>query len=347
MKVLFRLDVGQKYGWGHFFRCKSISQILKNKYGCEVIFLMHFEEGVNYHEINENIVFVKNSSSIKNELNSIIDIVEREEIRILVLDIRTNLSGHDVLEIKKKNIIVASIDDPSERRMFVDYSFYSPLIQLKEVDWNNALGKQFIGWEWMPIRNDFDNLLFQKVEKKKNSFQNLFISMGGSDSLGLIFRVIKALDKKINMKINLIIGISFKQIKSLEKIVEENPNDIKIYVNPEEITKLIANADLAICSFGMTAYELAYCSVKTLYVCISEDHSFSAKTFELSGFGKNLGIHDKLSDEVLKIKINDFIREFQENRNKNSYSCDFKKIDGLAASRISKIVFNGAKDKKC
>ena len=343
MKVLFRLDVGQKYGWGHFFRCKSISQILKNKYGCEVIFLMHFEEGVNYHEINENIVFVKNSSSIKNELNSIIDIVEREEIRILVLDIRTNLSGHDVLEIKKKNIIVASIDDPSERRMFVDYSFYSPLIQLKEVDWNNALGKQFIGWEWMPIRNDFDNLLFQKVEKKKNSFQNLFISMGGSDSLGIIFRVIKALDKKINMNINLIIGTSFKQIKSLEKIIEENPNDIRIYVNPEGITKLIANADLAICSFGMTAYELAYCSVKTLYICISEDHSYSAKTFELAGFGKNLGIYNKFSDVELSLRINQFIDDYSKKKEANFNISNTNKIDGLASSRISKIIINAAK----
>lgn len=345
MKVLFRLDVGKKYGWGHFYRCKSISQILKNEYNCEVIFIMHFEKGVNYQEIKENIVLIKNSKGINNELNSIIDIIESENIKVLILDIRTNLSGQDILEIKKKNIIIVSIDDPSERRMFVDYSFYSPLIQLTKVNWNNSLGKQFIGWDWMPIRNDFNKLLSQKGKKQRNSSRNIFISMGASDPLGLIFRVIKALDKKINMTINLIIGISFKQTKSLEKVINENPNDIKIHVNPEEITELIANADLAICSFGMTAYELAYCSVKTLYVCISEDHSYSAKSFELAGFGENLGLHNKLSDTELSLRINKFIEDYSKNKGSNFNISNTNKIDGLASSRISKIIINAAKIK--
>ena len=37
--------------------------------------------------------------------------------------------------------------------------------------------------------------------------------MGGSDSIGLIFRIVNALDKKINMKINLIIGDIFQENK--------------------------------------------------------------------------------------------------------------------------------------
>ena len=49
--------------------------------------------------------------------------------------------------------------------MFVDYSFYS-LIQLSKVNWNNSLGKQFIGWDWMPIRNDFKKKT-EKIKTKK------------------------------------------------------------------------------------------------------------------------------------------------------------------------------------
>ena len=51
----------------------------------------------------------------------------------------------------------------------------------------------------------------------------------------------------------------------------------------------------------MTAYELAYCAVKTLYICISDDHSNSADTFEDAGFGENLGVHDKFQAIIFLI----------------------------------------------
>lgn len=345
MKVLFRVDAGYKYGWGHFFRCKSISDELKKNYKCEIFFLMHFEDGVEYKKIRENILFIKNSKSKTTEMRSIMRIIKSKGINVLILDIRTNLSGQDILEIRNKNIVTAAIDDPSERRMFVDYSFYSPLSQLSRVNWEKSLGKHYIGWDWMPIRNDFKNYLIEKLQNKKNFTKKLLISMGASDPNGLVFKVINALDKKVDLQINLIIGISFKKIKDLKEIIRKNPNDIKLHINPEEITKLISYADIAICSFGMTAYELAYCSVSTLYLCISEDHNESAKTFEKSGFGENLGNYKELSEDKLYLKINQFVNYFLKNKDKFTNFSSEKKIDGLAASRISEIIINGFKEK--
>lgn len=345
MKVLFRLDVGHKYGWGHFFRCKSISDELKKNYNCEIFFLMHFEDGIDYKRIRENILFIKNSKSKFTEMQSIMRIIKSKEINVLILDIRTNLSGQDILEIRNKNIVTAAIDDPSERRMFVDYSFYSPLIQLSRVNWDKSLGRHYIGWDWMPIRNDFKNHLIEKLENKKKFTKNLLISMGASDPNGLVFKVINALNEKVDLQINLIIGISFKNIKALKEIIRKNPNDIKLHINPEEITRLLSYADLAICSFGMTAYELAYCSVRTLYICISEDHNESAKTFEKSGFGENLGNYKELSENKLNFKINQFVNNFLKNKKKFAKFSSDKKIDGLAARRISEILINAYREK--
>ena len=106
----------------------------------------------------------------------------------------------------------------------------------------------------------------------------------------------------------------------------------------------LSYADLAICSFGMTAYELAYCSVRTLYICISEDHNESAKTFEKSGFGENLGNYKELSENKLKFKINQFVNNFLKNKKFVKFSSD-NKIDGLAAKRISEILINAYREK--
>ena len=68
-------------------------------------------------------------------------------------------------------------------------------------------------------------------------------------------------------------------------------------------------SNLAIISFGMTAYELVSLNIPALYICISEDHFKSSEIFEKTGVGVTLGKFSKKNNYSLKNKIRDFLKD--------------------------------------
>ena len=57
-----------------------------------------------------------------------------------------------------------------------------------------------------------------------------------------------------------------------------------------------ANADVALCAFGVTAYELAASGIPAIYLGLNDDHVASASAFADAGMGISLGLAGKVSD---------------------------------------------------
>jgi spore coat polysaccharide biosynthesis protein SpsF len=66
---------------------------------------------------------------------------------------------------------------------------------------------------------------------------------------------------------------------------------------------LMAKADLALASFGMTAYELAAVGVPMLLLCLSEDHRVSATSLAEAGAAEIAGIAKDVTDAALDAAI--------------------------------------------
>jgi spore coat polysaccharide biosynthesis protein SpsF len=101
----------------------------------------------------------------------------------------------------------------------------------------------------------------------------------------------------------------------------------------DDLSVEYANADVAVCAFGVTAYELAACGIPALYVNLTEDHALSASAFADEGMGLNLGLADKVSDA-------DIARFLQWLLNKPAARREMRKqgmalLDGQGASRIA------------
>jgi spore coat polysaccharide biosynthesis protein SpsF len=70
---------------------------------------------------------------------------------------------------------------------------------------------------------------------------------------------------------------------------------VRCVESPADFTDLIRNADIAVVSFGVTAYELAACRVPALYLCLTEDHARSASVFEKVGVARVVGTYPGIS----------------------------------------------------
>jgi len=107
--------------------------------------------------------------------------------------------------------------------------------------------------------------------------------------------------------------------------------------------RVMNEADFAITSFGMTAYELACMGTPSIYLCLTEDHAESAEAFVKSGIGRSLGCYTNVDMESISIQIKQFIANKQERKRMATVAS--KTIDGLGATRIGKKIIHSAVDR--
>src|SRR5207253_1521392 len=80
-------------------------------------------------------------------------------------------------------------------------------------------------------------------------------------------------------------------------------------VGAEDLSGEYTLADLALCAFGVTAYELAAHGVPALYLCLTDDHARSASAFERAGMGICLGLHDCVEDDEIADAVCDLLAD--------------------------------------
>lgn len=343
-RILIRVDASQEIGFGHLSRCLAVAHSFKYDLGYEVFF------GIKEDKFARN--FLKNSGYVIKYLNSengtyceksfLINTLTSNKIDILFLDVNFEFPEQVIYAIKKKGILIADLDDSSSIRILSDLVFLPPLSQVFELKWENFKGKKFIGWDWMPIRNEFFNLK-KKLQKKsylnfKNKTITILITMGGSDPNGFTINALQILNDYINsenidIELNVIIGDAFAHTKRLDNL--KNKLDIKFSIKNQvkNIEDFMAKSDLAFISYGTTAYELAVLEIKSFYFCLTKDHALSAKSFEKNNFGKSFGFQDEINNSLCLEIVKEYINFLNENNIKNNPKSN---IYGLGAKNIAK-----------
>lgn len=312
-KVLIRCDGSSEIGLGHVVRCVALADELTQRHGCCVSFAVWDGPlGVDRIQKSDYIVYTPRQDQIEtqNEGSWLKDLVSQTQARSLVLDMRTNLSFQAIKELKNSGILITTIDDPSGRRLFCDLAFYPPVPQVHQMNWTGFQGDYFSGWEWVILRTQFSNR--KDHWNKKNdkvhpgSPLNVLVSMGGSDPAGFTLMAIQALDTIIvNLNIIIVLGVGFRYELELRNLLRNSIHSYEVHLNVIDMASLMARADLAIASFGVTAYELAAMSVPSLLLCLSKDHAVSATAFEQAGVAKSLGVYSEveISDITDKLEI--------------------------------------------
>ncbi|HEX4273101.1 MAG TPA: hypothetical protein VHZ32_17040, partial [Rhizomicrobium sp.] len=94
-----------------------------------------------------------------------------------------------------------------------------------------------------------------------------------------------------------------------------------------------ANADVALCAFGVTAYELAASGIPALYLGLNDDHAASASAFAEAGMGISLGVAGKVSDAEILRNVQWLLSKPNARREMRNTALSL--MDGQGASRIA------------
>ena len=161
--------------------------------------------------------------------------------------------------------------------------------------------------------------------------------MGGSDPQGMTLKAVKALELlEKNIEVVVILGAGFQQKKELDNLLSHCIHQYDVRENVKNMAEIMSQSDLAVASFGVTAYELAAMGVPAIYLCFTEDHAESASAFVEEDMAISLGVFTHVNTEMIVKGISNILN----NKSLLSKVADTerKHIDGQGVARISRLM---------
>lgn len=304
--ILFRCDGSVEIGLGHVVRCLALADELREIHSCRAAVAMR-NGPLGYEMVQKKGYTVFDSPENGAPFDYAFwlkDVVDKVKPHALVLDVRDDLPVELVRSFRDLGVLIVTIDDPSQRRLAADLAFYPPVPQVRKMDWTGFTGKLYSGWEWVILRPEFGRRRQSAIRNRQSAIPRILVTMGGSDPAGLTLKAVEALDL-LNEDFESVValGPGFCHHEALQDLLARTRRRFDVRQNVSDMPDLMAQADLAVASFGVTAYELAAMGVPAIYSCLTEDHAESASVFQKEGIGISLGIYTEKSDGILAAQV--------------------------------------------
>lgn len=149
LRVIIRSDGDAEIGIGHIKRCLALADQLRDVHGCGVTFAV--ARGAEGLELVKSAQYPIARRTGKSEDTWLNELVEQIKPDAFVLDVRSELSPETVRRWKDKGVVIATLDDLSDRRLAADLAFYPPIPQVRKLDWLGFTGQLYVGWEWVAL----------------------------------------------------------------------------------------------------------------------------------------------------------------------------------------------------
>jgi spore coat polysaccharide biosynthesis predicted glycosyltransferase SpsG len=163
---------------------------------------------------------------------------------------------------------------------------------------------------FIPLKPEFQELNRQP-RTWRAQVQSILITLGGADTYGfspLVVRALASIPEGISLKV--ILGPAFrheaemtaalKDLAGRPGVVERNVADMGPYM---------AEADLAICSGGLTLFEMACVGTPAIVVCGEPFEVGTASRLAALGFGVNLGFGGDCTEAAIRRAVMDLIND--------------------------------------
>ena len=314
MKVVFRVDASLKMGTGHVMRCSTLANELKQQ-NHEIVFICRELTGNLILLINYPVLVLQKNDNFQSDglyLNWLGTTQEQDaEQTIKAIPKNTDLLivdsyaldeiWHKQLRPYTKKIMV--IDDLADRQFDCDVLLNQNLGTQIE-DYKDKVPNDcelLLSCDYALLRPEFSNLREKALIKRQNTkeIKNILISMGGSDITNKTYEILQ--DISDNLNIVVVLGGSSPHNKMIISYAKDKEN-IKVFIDADNISGLMFDADLAIGAGGSTSWERCCLGLPTLLYVLAENQRKIAESLEELDAVK---IVDNLKVDLQNI-INDF-----------------------------------------
>lgn len=305
MELLFRADGSAKKGMGHIVRSIALAEEFRDR-GHFVLFMVKEDQQA------KAIIEKRHFEHIQYEENQqkLVELLKEKEIRVFISDV-DEYSASFFSELRNESIYSVQIDIHRKMNLGVDLLVNGGIYGKElEEEAKNASQKALLGAEYNLLRKEFSQA---KPKVHKEEIEHVLITLGATDVHNLT-EVVTLLAMKVfpQALIHVVQGSDKNPFNSEE--LSQNPQLI-VYHKTPYMLQLMEKADLAICSGGITLYELAACGTPSLVITQAENQvrqtAFFATLEALIYYGSSESYREetfkqhleKLKDPILRYRL--------------------------------------------
>ena len=340
-KLIIRADASISVGTGHVMRCLALAQAWQDKGGDAIFVLTNKSSALENRLISEGmqVVYLLVETGSQEDANQTVDFAQKFNAQWIVLD-GYHFGAKYQKAIKNFGVKLLVFDDYGHAE-----HYYADLVLNQNIAHNEHLYRSreaytqlLLGTQYALLRREFWQ--WQDWERAINLIaRKLLVTFGGSDPHNVTLKVIQALEwlNRDDLEVTVVIGGSNPYYEILQKEVADSSLAISLQQNVGNMPELMAWADLAIASGGVTCWELAFMGLPSLLILLAKNQE--AGIDKIDGLStKNLGLFSGLSPqkfakELSNIISNPIIRTKMSQQGKAL-------VDGLGALRTTLILSN-------
>ncbi len=272
--ILFRTDSSSIIGTGHIMRDLVLASQYKDS---NIIFATRDLEGNINHKISEAGYEIETLRS--NDIDELHETINRHHIDLLVID-HYDISYDDEKQLKTQNptLKILSFDDTYEKH-------YCDILLNHNISADEKRYEELVpkwcelrcGSKYTLLRDEF----LKEKELKREKIYDFFVAMGGADTANLNIEILKTLPK--DKKVALVTTNANRNLESLQEYVKDKEN-ISLFVNSNEIAKLINQSRVAIVTPSVTVNEVYFLNVPFIAIKTADNQREMFTYLNKNGF---------------------------------------------------------------
>jgi UDP-2,4-diacetamido-2,4,6-trideoxy-beta-L-altropyranose hydrolase len=273
--VIFRVDATRLIGTGHLMRCLALGQAMKDS-GLDVLYALRCESESLLERLRREgfrLLQLDEGATEESRLEELIKLAGGTRPWVVFDGYHFTATHH--AKLKDEEIRVMTIDDMAHLPRYHVDVILNQNMHAPDLDYRVGEGaKLLLGTEYALLRREFKR--WRGCEKAcQPKARALLVSFGGSDPSGYTLKALEAFSRisKLDLNVTAIVGGASSAYEEIQAIAVKDTR-IVIGRNVEDMSVLMAEADLALTSGGSTVWELAFMGVPSIIIRTSEPENF-------------------------------------------------------------------------
>lgn len=335
--VAFRCNAGVQTGFGHLMRCRELARLLAER---GVASVMYGPEARQRAEADRSLFAAWRPAPFpdpdEDEQGDFLAFCRSAGARHAILDdYRIDPSYQRRLHEAGLRFLHQFDASAPPERFWADFAVNANLHETEETHARriaNPHGRLLLGPAYAVLRPEF-----RAVEKRPPAKRasTVLLTFGGGDDRGMILRTLTALEPHISsgLKVEIISGALNPRNDGIRAALENRRDGrVTLHVNPPDVARIMARADIAVMAGGTSTYEAAHCGAPMVLVALTPNQVNPGRGWAEHTGSVFLGTMAELTDEGLRAGVSTMIDD-DARRIETALRCR-RKVQGDGGERL-------------
>lgn len=310
--LVIRTDATTQMGAGHLMRCLALAQAWNSR-GGSVTFITSCENsGLRQRILDDSFKVVEQKQPYPDSFDwkSIEDVLAAHSEGWVVLD-GCHFTPFHQRSIKEAGYKLLVIDDTAHLDHYYADLVLNQNINAERLNYSCEPYTRFLlGTKFTLLRSEF--LAWRGWQRDiPDIAHNLLVTLGGSDPNNVTLKVIRAIEQLdvAPLAVRIAVGPANPYLSDLRQAINHSKHNLELLSNVNDMSALMAWADIAISAGGITSWELAFMGVPTLVITMADNHKWTGEYLENECAAINLGWYHAITENELTSRCNACMRD--------------------------------------